>query len=91
SLRVALEKGDQAIAEARAAVEDLRSTTLIGDELNQSLTRLMDELVSIVESTARPSCRVRVEGKSRPLVSTVRDEIQRIAREALRNAFSHSH
>ncbi|MFX5714160.1 ATP-binding protein, partial [Acinetobacter baumannii] len=51
----------------------------------------MDELVSIVESTARPSCRVRVEGKSRPLVSTVRDEIQRIAREALRNAFSHSH
>lgn len=91
SLRVALEKGDQAIAEARAAVEDLRSTTLIGDELTQSLTRLMDELVSIVESTARPSCRVRVEGKSRPLVSTVRDEIQRIAREALRNAFSHSH
>ncbi len=91
ALRVALDKGDQAIAEARAAVEELRSSTLMGDELTQTLKALMDELVSMADSTPRPTCRVRVEGKSRVLVSSVRDELHRIAREALRNAFRHSH
>jgi len=88
-LRGALQCGDQAIAEGRAAVQDLRATTLAPSDLAQALMALGPELLP--EGAAQqPSYHVLVEGKSRPLMPLVRDEIYRIAREAVRNAVQHA-
>jgi signal transduction histidine kinase len=51
---------------------------------------LGEELASTVSSGEMPTYRVLVEGKPRILDTVVRDEVYRIAREALRNAFRHS-
>ena len=82
----ALEQGDQAIVEGREAVGDLRSSTEICNDLVQAFTALGDELAS--EDSA--AFRVKVEGQSRGLHPILRDEIYRIAREAVRNAFRHA-
>jgi signal transduction histidine kinase len=47
-------------------------------------------LVSSAGGEAAPHFRVVVEGKPRQLSLTVSDEVYRIAREAIRNAFQHS-
>jgi len=90
ALETALDKGDQAIAEGREAVQALRSSTLAGNDLVQTLTALGEELASTAGSGQVPTCRVVVEGKPRALDAVVRDEVYRIAREAFRNAFRHS-
>ncbi len=82
----ALEQGDQAIVEGREAVRDLRSSTEITNDLAQAVNALGDELAS--EDSA--SFRVKVEGQSRGLHPILRDEIYRIVREAVRNAFRHA-
>ena len=90
ALETALDKGDQAIAAGREAVQDLRSSTLVGNDVAQTLTALGEELVATVCSGEVPTYRVLVQGKPRILDTVVRDEVYRIAREALRNAFRHS-
>ena len=84
ALETALDKGDQAIAEGREAVQDLRSSTHGGNDLVHTLTALGEELASTVCSGEVPTCRVLVEGKPRVLDAVVRDEVYRVAREALR-------
>ena len=81
-----LEQGDQAIVEGREAVQDLRSSTGIANDLVQAVTALGDELA--FEGSATFS--VSVEGQSRGLHPILRDEIYRIAREAVSNAFRHA-
>jgi signal transduction histidine kinase len=81
-----LEIGDQAIAEARNAVHDLRSLTANINELAEALRALGKELSTEESATFR----LVVEGLRRELHPIIRDEIYRIAREALRNAFAHA-
>jgi signal transduction histidine kinase len=81
-----LQRADQAIAEARTAVYDLRSSTTLTNDLAHAMKSLGDELTSA--DTA--AFHLVVEGTPRDLHPIVRDEIYRIAREALRNAFSHA-
>ncbi|HEX8764290.1 MAG TPA: triple tyrosine motif-containing protein, partial [Candidatus Acidoferrum sp.] len=87
---VALERGDKAIAEARETVSDLRQSVMHDSDIGQALTALGEELAGLSDNGTKPCVRVLVEGKQRELNPMLRDEIYRIAREALRNAFRHS-
>ena len=88
-LEKAMERADQAIAEGRDAVHDLRSSTVLTNDLSQAVQALGDELGS-QDSPLSASFRVVVEGAPRELHPILRDEIYRIAREAVRNAFRHA-
>ncbi len=85
-LELSLERADQAIAEGRSAVHDLRLSAIATNDLVQAMRAIGDELA--VEDAA--AFRLVAEGTARELHPIVRDEIYRIAREALRNAFSHA-
>ncbi len=85
-LERALERGDQAIAEGRDAVHALRSSTVITNDLAQSVKALGDELAA--DNPA--SFHLVLEGQPRELHPIPRDEVYRIAREALQNAFNHA-
>jgi signal transduction histidine kinase/ligand-binding sensor domain-containing protein len=85
-LEQSLLRADQALAEGRSAVYDLRSTATIPNDLAEALRRVGEELAT-EESAA---FHLIVEGRTRDLHPIIRDEIYRIAREALRNAFSHA-
>jgi signal transduction histidine kinase len=67
-------------------VHDLRSSTTITNELAQAVRAVADEMAT----EGAPTFRLVVEGPVRELHPILRDEVYRIAREALRNAFSHS-
>jgi signal transduction histidine kinase len=82
----ALEKGDEAIVEGRAAIHDMRSSTVVTNDLADAVKALGDELASEESATFH----VVVEGAPRDLHPIMRDEIYRIAREAVRNAFHHA-
>jgi signal transduction histidine kinase len=87
------------INEGREAVQGLRSSVAPSDDLAKAIGRLAEELSP--SGAARPepgtggepqpaAFRVLVEGAGRRLHPIVRDEVYRIATEALRNAFQHS-
>jgi signal transduction histidine kinase/ligand-binding sensor domain-containing protein len=86
-LEKALERADQAIAEGRSAVYDLRSSATTTNELSEALNAVGNELSA--EDTAEFG--LMVEGPPRDLHPIIRDELYRISREALRNAFKHAH
>jgi signal transduction histidine kinase/ligand-binding sensor domain-containing protein len=86
----ALLAGDQAIGEGREAVQNLRASTSADRDLRNSLAALGAEIVVETESQSGPEYRVVVEGSPRELVPVVRDEIYRIAREAVQNAYRHA-
>jgi signal transduction histidine kinase len=90
ALEVALERGDKAIVEGRDTVSDLRQSIVGESDIAQALTALSEELATQGGNGAVPRVRVLVEGKQRGLNPMLRDEIYRIAREALRNAFRHA-
>jgi signal transduction histidine kinase/ligand-binding sensor domain-containing protein len=90
AMDIALERGDQALAEGRDSISDLRQSLVSGSDIARALTALGEELAAQSENGAAPSVRVLVEGKQRDLDPPLRDEIYRIAREALRNAFRHA-
>jgi signal transduction histidine kinase len=85
-LEKTLERADQAIAEGRSAVYDLRASTTETNELSEALNAVGNELSK--QDTAEFS--LVVEGAVRGLHPIVRDELYRIAREALSNAFKHA-
>jgi signal transduction histidine kinase/ligand-binding sensor domain-containing protein len=89
ALDAALDRADQAIAEGRDAIQNLRSSTPTSNELAQAITSLAEELTSGPEKGSA-TFRMSVEGSPRDLHPIVRDDIYRIAREALRNAFRHA-
>jgi signal transduction histidine kinase len=80
-----LEIGDRAIREGRQAIQDLRLASSTSD-LTQAVRALGDELACGNSA----SFRLVVEGPTRELHPIVRDEVYGIAREALRNAFTHA-
>ena len=74
------------IEEGRNAVRGLRSVSSASHDLEQAFSGLHEELA--IGSHA--AYRVITEGKARPLNPITRDEVYRIGREALVNAFRHS-
>jgi signal transduction histidine kinase len=74
------------IGEARNAVRGLRSPEGPADDLEQAFSRIQQELGLPADGRFR----VVVEGAARPLHPVIRDEVYRIGREALVNAFRHS-
>jgi len=76
----------QVIDEARNAVRGLRSPDAGSRDLAEAFTGIQQELAL----GDRVDYRVFVEGQPRPLNPAVRDEVYRIGREALMNAFRHS-
>ena len=85
-----IEEVADAITEGRDAVQGLRESTVQKNDLALAISTLGEELAT--DSTgSRPAFRVAVEGEARDLHPIIRDEIYRIAGEALRNAFRHAH
>jgi signal transduction histidine kinase len=81
-----LERADQAIAEGRDAVSDLRSSATTTNDLALAVRTLSNELAT----PDGAAFELTVEGVSRNLHPIIRDELYRISREALRNAFAHA-
>jgi signal transduction histidine kinase/ligand-binding sensor domain-containing protein len=77
------------ITEARDEVQGLRESTIQGNDLALAISTLGQEL-GTDSANHRPVLRVGVEGEARNLHPILRDEIYKIAAEALRNAFHHS-
>jgi len=91
ALEKVLDRADQAIVEGRDAIQNLRSSTTFTNELAQAITALREELAGATDGEREAATfRVSVEGTPRDLHPILRDDIYRIAREALRNAFSHA-
>ncbi len=85
-----LAQEQQAINEGREAVLGLRSSTVIANDLARAFTALGEELAAKQDSHNPVVFQVEVEGETRDLHPILRDEVYRIACEALRNAFQHS-
>jgi ligand-binding sensor domain-containing protein/signal transduction histidine kinase len=85
-----LAQEQQAINEGREAVLGLRSSTVIANDLARAFTALGEELAAKQNSHSPVAFQVEVEGETRDLHPILRDEVYRIACEALRNAFQHS-
>jgi signal transduction histidine kinase len=71
-------------------VQGLRASPVEGNDLAVAITTLADELATDPGVDRPPTFRVAVEGQARGLHPIVRDEIYKIAAEALRNAFRHA-
>jgi signal transduction histidine kinase len=91
TLDQALDGADEAIVEGRDAIYDLRSSTTAAKALAEEIKALGEELVAKSANTKEPvEFRIVVEGSTCPMRPNLHIEVFRIAREALRNAFSHS-
>jgi len=85
----AVDQAAQAITEGRHAVEGLRTSAAESTDLAAEL-RTLGELAAAETRNESVGLTVDVEGTPRALKPIVRDEIYRIAGEALRNAFRHA-
>jgi len=90
TLENAIEQAREAITEGRDAVLGLRSSTVISSDLARAISTFGEGLAADQAGGNCPDFRVQVEGTSRDLAPLVREEVYRIAREALRNAFRHA-
>ena len=90
SLATAIERAAQAITEGRDAVQELRSNELRQNDLFETLTALGEELSDSEYGKPAPSFRVLIEGTSRRLHPSLKEDLYRISREALVNAFRHA-
>jgi len=82
-----LELMNKVIEEGRNAVRGLRLSSGGSEDLEQAFSGIREEL-----AVARGSAfRVLIEGETRMLHPVIREEVYRIGREALVNAFRHSH
>ena len=80
----------KAITEGRDAVQGLRASTVERNDLAVAIRTLGDELATDASGNSAPAFGVAVEGQPRDLHPLLRDEIYKIAAEALRNAFRHA-
>ena len=86
----AIDQAAQAITEGRDAVQGLRLSTAVTNELAMAIRTVGEELAAREAGLKPPTLDVHVSGKPRELHPILRDEIYRIAAEALRNAFRHA-
>jgi signal transduction histidine kinase len=85
-----IERAAEAITQGRDAVQGLRESATETNDLALAVKSLAEELSADPANDGSPALRVTVEGASRDLHPILRDEIYRIAGEALRNAFRHA-
>jgi signal transduction histidine kinase len=94
ALRIAIDRAAGAITEGRDAVQALRSGALASNELIPALKALGEEMSAIYADpeTGQNTSEFRlvVEGTPEPLHPVLQDELFRIAREAVGNAFRHA-
>ena len=90
NLEQAADQASQAIAEGRDAIQGMRMSTVEKNDLALALRTLGEELASAATNRPSPNFNVVVEGASRNLHPILRDEVYRLAAEALRNAFVHA-
>jgi len=90
TLEGVIDQARQAVTEGRDAVQGLRSSTVITNDLARAIRILCAELADQGDMHA-PVFRVNVEGTPQDLAPILRDDIYRIAGEAVRNAFQHAH
>ena len=89
-LERALDLAARAITEGRDTVQGLRSSTVETNDLARAIGALGEELAGDETNSNGVECSVEVEGTPRDLHPILRDEVYRIAGEALRNAFRHA-
>jgi ligand-binding sensor domain-containing protein/signal transduction histidine kinase len=77
----------QVVDEGRDALRGLRSSGRSSSHIEEALSRVPEEMALQQEI----SYRVIVDGQPRALHPIIRDEVYRICREALMNAFRHAH
>ena len=91
TLEIAVDRADQAINEGRDAVQGLRTSAVETNDLVSAVRILGEELGAADTNQNSVVFEVEVEGVPRNLHPILRDEVYRIAAEALRNAFQHAH
>ena len=90
SLDSVIDQAAQTITESRDAVQQLRSSTVATNDLAFAVSALGEELAADETNQNSAVFRVEVEGTPRDLHPILRDEVYRIAGEAMRNAFRHA-
>jgi signal transduction histidine kinase len=91
----AISRAEEAIAEGRNAIQDLRPEPTAQTDLAHLLASTGKELEGAQYSSQEANrdsaiFRMTVEGERRALSPILQDEVYRIAREVLRNAFEHA-
>jgi ligand-binding sensor domain-containing protein/signal transduction histidine kinase len=89
-LESAIDQAAQTITEGRDAVQQLRSSTVVTNDLAVAVSALGEELAADETNHNSAVFCVEVEGTPRDLHPILRDEVYRIAAEAMRNAFRHA-
>jgi signal transduction histidine kinase/ligand-binding sensor domain-containing protein len=90
TLETAVDQAAEAITEGRDALQGLRMSTVERNDLALGIRTVGEELASAETNGSSPKFEVVVEGTSRNLHPILRDEIYRVATEAMRNAFRHA-
>jgi signal transduction histidine kinase/ligand-binding sensor domain-containing protein len=90
TLEIAINRADQAINDGRDAVQGLRASVVETNDLVSAVRILGEELEAADTNPNSAVFEVEVEGAPRNLHPIFRDEVYRIAAEALRNAFRHA-
>jgi signal transduction histidine kinase len=87
----AIQATEEAIQEGRSAIRDLRPEPAAQRDLPELLNAVGRELAAAHEQNGHaPKYRVVVEGKQQDMSPMLQDEVYRISREVIRNAFSHA-
>ena len=91
TLDEAIRSAEAAIVEGRDAIRGLRSCTAAPSDLAHLFAADGHELAGVSASNgANPAFRVTAEGPPRAIKAVLQDELYRIGREILRNAFRHA-
>jgi signal transduction histidine kinase/ligand-binding sensor domain-containing protein len=90
TLESAIDQAAEAITESRDAVQGLRSSKVVTDDIAFAINTLGEELAAGETNPNAAEFHVDVEGTARSLHPIWRDEVYRIAGEALRNALKHA-
>jgi signal transduction histidine kinase/ligand-binding sensor domain-containing protein len=91
ALASGIDQAAEALAEGRDAVQGLRSSVGTSTDLASLMSGIGEELAADRTDRQAIDLRVQVEGTPRDLGPLTQDEVYRIAREALRNAYRHAH
>jgi signal transduction histidine kinase len=90
TLELAVDRASDAIGEGRDAIKGLRISTTEKNDLAMAIRTIGEELAAAENTQTSVLLDMLVEGTPRNLHPILRDEIYRLATEALRNAFRHA-
>jgi ligand-binding sensor domain-containing protein/signal transduction histidine kinase len=90
TLQLALDRASEAIGEGRDAIKGLRTSTIEKNDLAIAIRTIGEEFAAGENGQNSISFQLLVEGTPRNLHPILRDEVYRLATEALRNSFRHA-